>query len=236
MVADGRFRSDLYYRLNVFPVVLPPLRERREDIPRLVRHFTQRFARRMGRTDRDHPGRGHGRPGSNTLGRATSARWRTSSNARSFSPRQTSLQVPIGELKTTVPPSNGSPLAAGTLADSEREHILDALRETNWVVSGPKRGCGPTGSEALQSPVEDEKAWHLPPPLVPILWHLLAGWHQVSGTSSLHFSSARVPLHRKSFAPRLLATERNYFHSLAQVLLWERRGSQARRLNHVSQH
>src|SRR5262249_59834446 len=60
MVTENRFRGDLYYRLNVFPVVLPPLRERPEDVPRLVRHFTGRFARRMGRRGETIPPAGMG--------------------------------------------------------------------------------------------------------------------------------------------------------------------------------
>src|SRR5438034_4918561 len=138
MVSDGRFRSDLYYRLNVFPVVLPPLRQRREDIPMLVRPFIQRFAVRMGRrieTIPDavmealvrYPWPGNIRELQNVIERAVI-----------LSPGP-ALHVPSGDLKpgaaTTPPvspPSQGGDTggvgAAVTLADAEREHILRALR------------------------------------------------------------------------------------------------------------
>jgi formate hydrogenlyase transcriptional activator len=161
MVADRRFRNDLYYRLNVFPVVLPPLRERREDIPMLVRHFIQRFARRMGRRiesipapDMDalvrYPWPGNVREMQNIIERAVI-----------LSPGR-SLRVPLGDLTVIGEQSEirsqrsevrgqksdneGAPLTSdfrpptsgSTLADAEREHILGVLRETGWVVGGPK--------------------------------------------------------------------------------------------------
>src|SRR5246127_322900 len=103
MVAGGRFREDLYYRLNVFPVVLPPLRERPEDIPRLVRHFTQRFARRMGRRVETiptavmealvgYPWPGNVRELQNVIERAVI-----------LSPGL-SLQIPLGDLQTSSSP------------------------------------------------------------------------------------------------------------------------------------
>jgi formate hydrogenlyase transcriptional activator len=135
MVADGRFRSDLYYRLNVFPIVLPPLRDRPDGIPTLVRHFTQQFARRMGkRIDTipattmealvQYPWPGNVRELQNIIERAVIL-----SSGRT-------LEVPLGDLKCVA--QSSAQAEAITLADAEREHIVRALRETGWVVSGPK--------------------------------------------------------------------------------------------------
>jgi formate hydrogenlyase transcriptional activator len=128
----------------VFPVVLPPLRERREDIPRLIQHFAHKFARRMGRSIEsipteamealvEYPWPGNVRELQNIIERAV------------ILSRGNVLQVPVGELKAAIPPSDGSPFTAGTLADSEREHILNALKETNWVVSGPNGAAARLG-------------------------------------------------------------------------------------------
>ncbi len=136
MVADGAYRADLYYRLNVFPVALPPLRERSDDIPGLVRHFTQRFARRMGRRIETipsavmdallrYPWPGNVRELQNVIERAVI-----------LSPGL-SLQIPPGDLQPTATAASAPTAAAVTLADAERERILGALRETGWVLGGP---------------------------------------------------------------------------------------------------
>jgi formate hydrogenlyase transcriptional activator len=144
MVADGQFRSDLYYRLNVFPVVLPPLRERRDDIPMLARHFTQQFARRMGRRIEtipaavmdalvQYPWPGNVREMQNVIERAVI-----------LSPGP-ALQIPLGELKPAAAPADVSTGTPVTLADAEREHILGVLRETRWVVGGPRGAAARLG-------------------------------------------------------------------------------------------
>jgi formate hydrogenlyase transcriptional activator len=137
MVADRHFRNDLYYRLNVFPVVLPPLRERREDIPMLARHFVQRFARRMGRRIESipapvldalvhYPWPGNVRELENVVERAVI-----------LSPGP-SLRIPLGDLRPAATQAQASARELITLADAEREHILGALHETGGVVGGPK--------------------------------------------------------------------------------------------------
>jgi len=135
MVAEQKFRSDLFYRLNVFPVCVPALRERAQDIPLLVRHFVQHFAQRMKRTIETIPAEtmealsryswpGNIRELQNLIERAV---------ILSSGPV---LRVPLTDFdsRTTPGQANGK---HRTLEDAERAHILTTLIETRWVLSGP---------------------------------------------------------------------------------------------------
>jgi len=148
MVADREFRGDLYYRLNVFPIRLPALRERSEDIPLLVRHFVQVCARRMQKSI------GHvSIEGMNTL-----LRYSWPGNVRElqnfieraviFSPGK-SLRAPVAELeqpaRVSDAPAQGLASRAVTLKDAEREHILQALADTNWIIGGLKGAAARLG-------------------------------------------------------------------------------------------
>jgi len=141
MVADREFRSDLYYRLNVFPVRLPALRERSEDIMLLVRHFVGLYSKRMNKCVEEVPQRavnvlvaytwpGNVRELQNCIERAVI-----------LSPGKV-LRPPLAELKQSVARAEGFAQVAVpkgmTLKDAERDHILQALAETNWVIGGPK--------------------------------------------------------------------------------------------------
>ncbi len=133
MVEDGEFRADLYYRLHVFPVTVPPLRERREDIPALVRHYVNLYAGRMKRHIGIIP--------SHTI--EVLERYSWPGNIRELqnfieravilSPGNT-LRAPLSELKSYAGQLPGARLC--TLEDAEREHVLRALRESNWVIGG----------------------------------------------------------------------------------------------------
>ncbi len=131
MVARREFRSDLYYRLNVFPIRIPPLRERREDIPLLVRYFAQRFAKGLRR-----PIESVSRESMEML-----CRWPWPGNIRELQnvieravilSQGTVLTVPRSEFESPLP-STSSPV---TLEDAERDHILRALEQTGWVIGG----------------------------------------------------------------------------------------------------
>jgi transcriptional regulator with GAF, ATPase, and Fis domain len=133
-VAAGRFRVDLYYRLNVFPIAVPPLRERREDIARLVRHFAARAARRLGRT--------LGGISSAFLDRAAAYDWpgnirelenvveRSMIMSRGGTLEAIELFSPSTERAPSASPGNG------TLAEMERAHITRVLEGTHWVIEG----------------------------------------------------------------------------------------------------
>jgi formate hydrogenlyase transcriptional activator len=137
MVDENRFRSDLFYRLNVFPIRVPALRERPDDIPLLVRHFTEHFARSMNKhigaisaesmkalTEYSWPG--NVRELQNVIERAV------------ILCRGPVLKIPLDNLKPrSATNGNGSTNHAVTLEEMEKRHILTVLEQTNWVLGGP---------------------------------------------------------------------------------------------------
>jgi formate hydrogenlyase transcriptional activator len=144
MVEEQRFRSDLFYRLNVFPVHVPPLRERREDIPLLVRHFAQQFSRRMNKRIASIP--------SDTMEALSKYNW--PGNIRELQnlieravilSNGLILNVDLSDLRKAAVNGNRSPNREDTLAEAEREHILNVLENTNWVLAGPKGAAARLG-------------------------------------------------------------------------------------------
>jgi formate hydrogenlyase transcriptional activator len=133
MVAEKKFRSDLYYRLNVFPIDVPPLRDRREDIPLLVHYFANKYARRLGKQIESIP-----KEAMDALSRyAWPGNIRELQNLMERAALLStglSLRVPLAEILTDT---GFSPNTGGnSLEQAERAQILRALRESNWVVGG----------------------------------------------------------------------------------------------------
>src|SRR5213594_1186928 len=147
-VAERDFRSDLYYRLNVFPIRMPPLRDRRDDIPLLVRYFVQKFARKMNKQVDTIP--------SETMNSLVG--WEWPGNVReleNFMERSVILsdgavlRAPLAELST----SESGSAVTDTLVDLERQHIIRVLRETGGVIAGSHGAAGRLGMKrtTLQS-------------------------------------------------------------------------------------
>jgi formate hydrogenlyase transcriptional activator len=141
MVEQKTFRAELYYRLSVFPISLPPLRERKEDIPSLVNHFMWRFSRHLGKAIDQVPGdvmetlKAHHWPGNIR-------------ELQNFIERSvilsdgTVLCSPVAELEQSA---GAESLGATTLHDAERDHILKILKQARWVVAGPSGAAARLG-------------------------------------------------------------------------------------------
>lgn len=139
MVAQGEFRSDLYYRLNVFPILLPPLRSRREDIPALVERFVNVFSRRI-RKQIDYVS-------PETMAGFQSYPWPGNVRELENMIERAVILANDGVLPNPLPTTNGavlatpanvSPRVPKTLRDSERALILETLDATGWVIGGSK--------------------------------------------------------------------------------------------------
>jgi formate hydrogenlyase transcriptional activator len=142
MVNRGEFRSDLYYRLNVFPVLLPPLRERREDIPALVTHFVDILGHRMGREIEHIP--------SETMAALSSYPWPGNIRELQNLIERAVILSNDGVLPNPLPAAEPQhrpaiSLGATTLRDSERTLILGTLETVGWIIGGPKGAAAKLG-------------------------------------------------------------------------------------------
>jgi len=143
MIASKEFRSDLYYRLNVFPIRIPPLRERPDDVPLLVRYFAEKFSRQMQKSIESIPAESMSKL----------RQWHWPGNIRELEnliersvilTNGSALQVPLTELEQ--PSRNDGPASAPTtLEGTEREHIIKILRETRGVLAGPNGAASRLG-------------------------------------------------------------------------------------------
>jgi DNA-binding NtrC family response regulator len=145
MVSEQKFRSDLFFRLNVFPVHVPSLRERQGDIPLLVRHFTQLFSRRMNRVIETIPSAamdaltryhwpGNIRELQNVIERAVIISTGSALNIDVSDLKSSKADLPS---KKPASPKSTNGALRGVLEETERQEILKALKESNWVVAGP---------------------------------------------------------------------------------------------------
>jgi transcriptional regulator with GAF, ATPase, and Fis domain len=147
MVARGQFRSDLYYRLNVFPILLPALRERREDIPELVTHFVKILSRRMGKQIDGIPSeimaafQWHSWPGNirelqNLVERAVIL------SRDGVLPNPLQKRQPSAIILSSNAPSS---LSSMTWEDSDRSLVVETLEQTGWIVGGPRGAAAKLG-------------------------------------------------------------------------------------------
>jgi transcriptional regulator with GAF, ATPase, and Fis domain len=140
-VARNEFRSDLYYRLNVFPITLPPLRERQEDIPALVMHFIDVFSRRLGKQIDEIP--------DDTMSAFCSYSWRGNIRELQNLVERAVILADGGVLPNPLPASRPQKLAWSaaptTLKESERALILHTLDQVGWVIGGTKGAAAKLG-------------------------------------------------------------------------------------------
>jgi formate hydrogenlyase transcriptional activator len=141
MVSKGEFRSDLYYRLNVFPVLLPPLRARQEDIPALVTHFVDTYSRRIGRRIDHIP--------QETLSALCSYQWPGNIRELQNLIERAVILSDDGVLPNPLPTAGTESVKAApaptTLRDSEHTLILRTLEAVGWVIGGPKGAASRLG-------------------------------------------------------------------------------------------